>query len=156
MTPQNDLSRETLESAEPLLARACELLRQSRWTANMSLIPVLVVIVGEAGRFGDPRPGLLRALLTVAAGLTGLGALVWAVRSRQTVSAALSELRSRTGSPVQRVPWTAVGIDRPLEGDLLAREVRRLLGAAYASSRQAEIAAAWSGVSLVLYALVWR
>jgi hypothetical protein len=156
MTPQNDLSRETPESAEPLLARACELLRQSRWTADLSLVPVVVVIVGEAGRFGDPRPGLIRALLTVATGIAALAGLFWAIRSRRTVSAALSDLRTRTGSPVQRVPWTAIGIDRPFEGDLLAREVRRLLGAAYASSRQAEIAAAWSVASLVLYLLAWR
>lgn len=156
MMTQNEPSRESLEPHEVLLGRASDLLRQSRLRTDLSLVPLVVVATGEVGRIGGPMPTLVRGLLTLATGVAFLGALYWIVRARRTVSAALGGLRSRTGAPAQWVPWTAVGIDRPLPGDLLARELRNLLGAAVACCRYSEAAVAWSVVTLVLYLFTVR
>jgi hypothetical protein len=156
MMTQPELYQEMPEPNEALLGRACELLRQSRLQADLAMIPLVVVATGVVGRMGGPLPGLLRGVLLAATAVGFLGALYWIVRSRRTVSTALGDLRSRMGAPVQRVPWKAVGIDRPLGKDVLGRELRSLLGAAYACSRYSESAVAWSVVTLVLYLFTWR
>lgn len=155
MMVENEVGSEVPEPCEQLLGRACDLLRQSRVQADLALIPLLVVLTGEVTRIGGPAPGVVRAALMVATGVSFLGALCWVVRARSMVVRALGDLRIRTGAPVQRVPWTAVGIDRPFEAVALGRELRNLLGAAYGCCRYSEIAVAWSVVTLVLHVFTW-
>ena len=136
-----------------MLIGACRLLRESGRHATTAAVILLVVAVGVVSRLtgGGPLGGLLVVLL-VPIGGSWLVSAGLAARSHRTLLAALARARSRTGAPVDPgVPWTPSGAYAPLDRELVAGELRELLGAAHRCCELASRAEVWAVATLLLF-----
>jgi hypothetical protein len=149
-------------SPDQVLAGACDLLRESGRHAAMAAVILMMVAVGVVNRLvggGPYGPGgrpVHYVLLAVVSGLVLLSS-VFVVCARRTLRGALARVRSRTGAPLDPgVPWTPAGAYAPLDGDVVAGELRRLLGAAHRccdlASRAEKLAVA-AGVLFLFWTL---
>jgi hypothetical protein len=149
-------------SADEMLGGACDLLRESGRHAAIAAVILMMLAVGVVNRLVGGGPygpggGLVHyVLLAVVSGLV-LWSAVFVVCARRTLRSALARVRSRTGAPLDpAVPWTPAGVYTSLDEDIVAGELRRLLGAAHRccdlASRAEELAVA-AGVLFLFWTL---
>jgi hypothetical protein len=154
--------RPSPRSADEMLAGACDLLRESGRHAAIAAVILMMLAVGVVNRlvgggpYGPGGPPVHYVLLAVVSGLV-LWSAVFVVWARRTLRDALARVRSRIGAPLDPgVPWTPAGVHASLDGDIVAGELRRLLGAAHRccdlASRAEELAAA-AGVLFLFWTL---
>jgi hypothetical protein len=148
--------------SDQVLGGACDLLRESGRHAAIAAVILMVVAVGVVNRLvggGPYGPGgrpVHYVLLAIVSGLVLLSA-VFVAYARRTLRGALARVRNRTGAPLDPgVPWTPTGAYAPLDRDIVAGELRRLLGAAHRccdlASRAEELAVA-AGVLFLFWTL---
>jgi hypothetical protein len=136
-----------------MLIGACRLLRESGRHAATAAVILLVVSVGVVSRLtgGGPLGGVLVVILVPMGGSCLVSAGL-AVRSHRTLLAALARARSRTGAPIDSgVPWTPSGAYAPLDREIVAGELRLLLGAAHRCCELASRAGMWAVATLLLF-----
>ncbi|TYB41583.1 hypothetical protein [Actinomadura chibensis] len=143
------------ERPDELLQHACTLVRLCGRDSAVAAVFLALVLAGTASRLaaGAPGPAAL-ALLPVLAAAFAVSA-GYAVRSRRTLVAVLSEVRGRTGAPLDpAAPWTPFGSAAALDARVRDAELRRLLAAAHRCGELSWQAVAWAAATSVLF-LFW-
>lgn len=140
------------------LAAAGELVRMSAQDALTAGVYLLVVLVGVMSQLLGGGTAIMRLVLLLPLGASFGVSLALVIRSRVTLSRALSELRRRTGAPLHPfTPWTPYASTVRLTPAAFEHELRQLVSAATrccALAVQAESWAAATGLLFVFWTLI--
>lgn len=143
-------------SSDELFAGMSALVRDSGQSAVIAAVVLLMVLASVISQLlSGPDLTIARAVLLIPMiGAFAVSAAL-AARSRQILVRALSEMRARTGAPVDvRAPWTSLGAEVPLGEEALQHEARRLIGAAWLCGELAWRALRWAMATGLLF-LLW-